>query len=86
MYTTATTVHRNRRPYPPPDASKHYTEVPTATVRQHNPIYRFIKRLGPEIAFGDLEPAEKVIMVISVLVTVALTIGGPIYITHYMLL
>lgn len=82
---TATTVHRNRRPHPPPDTSKHYTEVPPTTVRQYNPIYRAIKRLDPEIAFGELEPAEKVVLVAAALLIIGLAIGGPLYVISYAL-
>lgn len=85
MYATATTVHRNRRPYPPQDTSKHYTEVPPASVKQCNPIYRAIKRLGREIAFEEYEPVEKVVVVIIFLLIVALAIGGPMYIIRYAL-
>ncbi|KAG5502877.1 hypothetical protein JKF63_04647 [Porcisia hertigi] len=85
MYSAPTTVHRNRRPYPPQDTSKHYTEVVRNAVKECNPIYCAIKRLGPEIAFGDLEPAEKAAVLIAALLVVALVIGGPTYILRQML-
>ncbi|KAK7200310.1 hypothetical protein NESM_000084000 [Novymonas esmeraldas] len=85
MSATTATASRNRRPHPPQDTSKHYTEVPPTVVKQHNPIYRAIKRLDPEIAFGELEPAEKVVVVIAALVVVALAIGGPVYVIRYAL-
>ncbi|KAG5477017.1 hypothetical protein LSCM1_05351 [Leishmania martiniquensis] len=83
MYATATTVHRTRRPYPPPDDSKHYTEVPPATVKQYNPIFRAIKRLGVDFGIMDLDAGERVAVFIAATLLVALFIGGPIYIVRY---
>ncbi|KPA79619.1 hypothetical protein ABB37_05415 [Leptomonas pyrrhocoris] len=83
MSSTTTTVHRNRRPYPPPDTSKHYTEVPPRTVKQHGALYKMIKRLEPEIAFGELEPAEKVFVTVAGLLILTLALWGPIYLVRY---
>lgn len=85
MSTTATTVHRNRRPHPPPDTSKHYTEVPPRNVKEHSALYKIVKRLDPEIAFGELEPAEKIAVLVAALLVVMLAIGGPIYLVRYAL-
>jgi hypothetical protein len=83
MSATATTAHRHRRPYPPPDTSKHYTEVPPRNVKEHSSLYKMIKRLDPEIAFGELEPAEKVAVLVAALLVLVLAIGGPIYLIRY---
>ncbi|KPI87271.1 hypothetical protein ABL78_3666 [Leptomonas seymouri] len=83
MSSSTTTVHRSRRPYPPADTSKHYTEVPPRNVKQHSALYKMIKRLDPEIAFGELEPAEKVTVLVIAILTLALAIGGPIYLVRY---
>lgn len=83
MSTTTTAVHRNRRPYPPPDTSKHYTEVPPQNVKKHSALYIMLKRLDPEIAFGELEPAEKAVVLAAALLVLLLAIGGPIYLVRY---
>lgn len=83
MSTPTTTVHRNRRPYPAPDTSKHITEVPPVSVKKHSTLYKMIKRLDPEIAFGELEPAEKIAVLAAALLVLVLAIGGPIYLLRY---
>lgn len=85
MSTPTATAHRNRRPYPAPDTSKHITEVPPRNVKQHSTLYKMIKRLDPEIAFGELEPAEKVAVLLAALLVLVLAIGGPIYLVRYAL-
>ncbi|KAG5503295.1 hypothetical protein GH5_04363 [Leishmania sp. Ghana 2012 LV757] len=85
MYAAGATVHRTRRPYPPPDNSKHYTEVPPRTVKQHNAIYCARKRLSTDFGVDDMQAMEKIGMLIAVLLFVLLAVGGPIYIIRYAL-
>ncbi|KAL7696401.1 hypothetical protein N2W54_004838 [Lotmaria passim] len=83
MSSAAGSTHRNRRPYPAPDTSKHYTEVPPRNIKQHSSFYKMMKRLDIEIAFSEMEPAEMVGVVTVVLLLLVLMIGGPIYLLLY---
>lgn len=85
MSTTATAMRRTSKTYPPPDKSKYYDEVPRVAVKKWNPIYKYIARFGPEIAFGELEPAEQLLTLFLIFVAVGLALGIPIYIAVYAL-
>ncbi|CAD2217321.1 hypothetical protein ADEAN_000479900 [Angomonas deanei] len=55
-------VRRGNKTYPPPDNSKHVTEVPrNAKAKDENMISLILKRFSHEIAFDALDGWEKVL-------------------------